>query len=1021
MKTFKSLLCLLVSIALLTGVLVLPAAAKDDTKLSVDLVSGKEGYTSVLYDNTNGLPTSEANAIAETDDGFIWIGSYGGLIRYNGSSFERISPSTGISSVVCLFVDSSNRLWIGSNDSGVAVMQKGGITKYNKDDGLRSLYVCSIVEESDGSIYIGTTQGIARFSKDLGFYLIDEPQLNNEYIHDLKVGADDVIYGRTNDGNVFTMRDGKLTGFYTGAKLGLSDIHCVIPDENKPGYVYLGTTGAEIYHGRLEDGVEGMDLIDVSPLDYINDIFQEEDHIWVCADNGIGIVTDEGVLSLEGLPLNSSVEGMMTDYQGNLWFVSSKQGVMKIVPNQFADIFGQYGLEPEVVSSTCKYDGKLLIGRKSSGLAIIENDNLVDAYPIKKAVTASGEDLGFTDLTELLAGSQIRSMIRGSQNDLWICSYGKRPVIHLADGTATCYTKEDGLPSERARAVAEAPYGKTIVAFTGGMLLIEDGKVKKVYGEEDGILNTEVLSVAVAGYDMILGTDGGGIYVVHQNSVKHIGIREGLASEVVMRVKKDSTRDIYWIVTSNSIAYMDKNYNVTTVSQFPYSNNFDLYENSVGEMWVLSSNGIYVVPVEQLLANEGISAVLYNRHNGLPCIATANSYSELTEDGDLYVAGSTGVAKINIENTFEDVTSLKMDVPYVEGDGVRYYEDDNGVITIPSSVVKVTVYDFVFTYSLMDPLVTYSLEGFDREATTLRRSEMTPVDYTNLSGGSYRFVMKTTDSHGKSSEEFSVKIVKEKAFYEELWFMVLCVLVLLALIILIVRLYINHKTKLFNKRQAEQKEIIKEVTEVLAKTIDMKDKYTNGHSIRVAKYTAMLARELGYDEETVDKFYNIALLHDIGKISIPPEVLNKSGKLTDEEFDLIKSHPERGYNTLKDIKIMPELAVGAESHHERPDGKGYPQGLKEEEIPRVAQIIAVADTFDAMYSDRPYRKRMNFDKVVEIMTEVSGTQLASDVVDAFLRLVEKGEMRAPDDVGGGSTEDIDNIHRKFEQEEKENQ
>ena len=109
---------------------------------------------------------------------------------------------------------------------------------------------------------------------------------------------------------------------------------------------------------------------------------------------------------------------------------------------------------------------------------------------------------------------------------------------------------------------------------------------------------------------------------------------------------------------------------------------------------------------------------------------------------------------------------------------------------------------------------------------------------------------------------------------------------------------------------------------------------------------------------------------------------------------------------------MPELAVGAGAHHERPDGKGYPKGLKSDEIPRVAQIIAVADTFDAMYSDRPYRKRMNFDKAVSIMKEVRGTQLAEDVVDAFLRLVDKGEFRAPDDEGGGTTEDIDNIHKK---------
>ena len=121
------------------------------------------------------------------------------------------------------------------------------------------------------------------------------------------------------------------------------------------------------------------------------------------------------------------------------------------------------------------------------------------------------------------------------------------------------------------------------------------------------------------------------------------------------------------------------------------------------------------------------------------------------------------------------------------------------------------------------------------------------------------------------------------------------------------------------------------------------------------------------------------------------------------------------------ISIMPELSIGAESHHERPDGKGYPQGLSGDEIPKVAQIIAVADTFDAMYSDRPYRKRMNFDKVVSIISEVAGTQLSEDVVEAFLRIVARGGFRAKNDTGGGSTEDIDNIHKRLDKEAKEAQ
>ena len=318
----------------------------------------------------------------------------------------------------------------------------------------------------------------------------------------------------------------------------------------------------------------------------------------------------------------------------------------------------------------------------------------------------------------------------------------------------------------------------------------------------------------------------------------------------------------------------------------------------------------------------------------------------------------------------------------------------------------------------MNPQVSYHLEGFDKATTTVSRTELKPVDYTNLHGGSYDFVMQLKNAMGRGNKEMTVHIVKEKSFYEQAWFYTVVGLGVLLAAFFGIRAYIRWKMQKLEKKNQETMTFVREITEAFAKVIDMKDKYTNGHSSRVAQYTTMLAREMGCDEETIEKYYRIALLHDIGKIGVPPEVLNKPGKLTDEEFQTIKSHTAQGYEVLKDISIMPELAIGAQAHHERPDGRGYPNHLKGDEIPLVAQIIAVADCFDAMYSNRPYRKRMNFDKVVSIIREAAGTQLSSPVVDAFLRLVDRGEFRAPDDDGGGSMENIENIHRKQENEQE---
>ena len=987
----------------------------DNDDVAVDPTGQGDGYAAVIYNNTNGLPTSEANAIAETSEGFLWIGSYGGLIRYDGNTFERIDSTTGVSSVVSLYVDSKERLWIGTNDNGVFYMEKGEIKGFSNAEDLKSYSIRSFVEDKDGNIFIATTHGLGMVDSDMVLHTIDESQINDSYICELRKDDNGVIYGETMDGAVFTLEDKKVTGYYDGNKIGLGAIISTLPDPVNPGYIYLGTEYSTIYHGKLSD-VENMKKIDVAPLEYINSIEFLENQIWICADNGIGILNSDGFTALEKLPMDNSIDRMIADYEGNIWFTSSRQGVMKIVPNRFTDIYEKYDLEPQVVNSTCKYEDMLFIGT-DNGLKVINVNGVVDNVKIKSIKGFDAEDE--KNFVSLLDGVRIRSIIKDSKNRLWLSTYSDKGLILFDDGNVVCYTDKDGLPSNRVRTVSERSDGVIMVACSGGLALIDNGKVTEVYDESAGLANNEVLTVCEGDNgDMILGTDGEGIYIISGKKISNLIKADGLNSEVVMRIKKDEKRDVFWIVTSNSIAYM-KDDKITTIKNFPYSNNFDVYEDKKDNMWILSSNGIYVVPIDELLKNEEINPVFYSIDNGLPSVSTANSYSAVDDSGNLYMACTMGVSKVNIYDSFENLNNTKMSVPFVEADGKKIYAKYDGSITIPSGAKRLTIYSYVYTYSLSNPRVTYWLDGFDSDKTTVDRSDLEPIDYTNLDGGTYYFKMKIQNSTDLSEKEISVKIIKKKAVYEKLWFKVFGAFALLFLLALLVMLYVRRKTQALIKKQNENKLFIREMIEAFAKTIDMKDKYTNGHSARVAEYTAMLTRELGYDEDTVEKYYNIALLHDIGKIGIPPEVLNKPGKLTDREFNIIKSHAAQGYKVLKDISIMPELAIGAGAHHERPDGKGYPKGLVGNEIPRVAQIIAVADTFDAMYSDRPYRKRMNFDKAVSIIKDVSGTQLTTDVVNAFMRLVKKGEFRDPEDDGGGSTEDIDNIHKKQDRKAEE--
>lgn len=200
---------------------------------------------------------------------------------------------------------------------------------------------------------------------------------------------------------------------------------------------------------------------------------------------------------------------------------------------------------------------------------------------------------------------------------------------------------------------------------------------------------------------------------------------------------------------------------------------------------------------------------------------------------------------------------------------------------------------------------------------------------------------------------------------------------------------VEKQTEVAEKRRESVERMSLQMVRTLANTIDAKDSYTNGHSTRVAKYSVMIAERLGYTGERLEQLQYAALLHDIGKIGVPKEIINKPARLTDEEYEVIKTHPVIGSNILKEITEIPDIAIGARWHHERYDGKGYPDGIKGEEIPEIARIIGVADAYDAMTSKRSYRDVLSQEKVYAEVEKGKGSQFDPRVAEVMLQLMRE--------------------------------
>lgn len=842
-------------------------------------------YSSFIYDNTNGLPTSEANAIAQTSEGFIWIGSYGGLVRYDSNTFERI-PLEGITGVNFLYTDKNDRLWIGATNNGFAMMENGNIRYWNENSGFIFGSVNSITEDSNGIVYIAANYGIAFVDSDMNIHFLDDERVKEKDICDLKRGTDGLVYGLDKDGYVFTLRDGKIQQYGYSS---VTEPLCLLPDHQRSGYVCINGQYSQVHCAFDKKNSDRMIVYEsfTNVLPYIRDMQYIDDMVWYCAGNGIYASNPDNYGICYFLPDvydYNSIGHIMRDYQGNFWFTSSRQGVIKIVPSYFYDMKDKYSDMQDVVNGTCIYDNVLIVATDTGLRSVNEND-----------ISAEFMDILYDyDLFTKVIKIRVRSAVSDNHNRLWLSTWGKG-LFCLDEKKVYHYGKSTGLSSDRIRTVKETKDDSVLIIGDGGLDIMKNRKIIKSYGENEGLENTDILCVEEGINDeILLGSDGDGIYIIDKNGiVENIGKKDGLSSTAVMRIKKDRTRNIFWIVTDDSIAYMTEDYKITIVTNFPYPNNFDIFQNSKDEMWVLSSNGIYVVSTSQMLDNKEITPIHYGAENGLTHTATVNSFSELTENGDLYISGNTGITKVNIETAFRDTPEIKAAIPYIDADGKRLYPDENGNFNISSDVRKLTVYSYVFNYSLTTPQISYCLEGFDDQYITVSRKNLVPIDYNNLSGGDYRFIMKVSGDSGEEYITVTAGIIKEKTFYEQIWFYILLVILDLLVIFLVTQLIWKLRVNKLRRKHKEEVERERINTELqMANKIQissMPDKFPSFPDREEFDIYASMtpAKEVGgdfYDFFMTDNDHLCIVIADVSGKGVPAALFMMSVRIMISDF-----------------------------------------------------------------------------------------------------------------------------------------
>ena len=977
----KRVTAVLLAVGIGLAALAAPPAKAEESVVSPE--TNYNDYVQTIYSSQNGLPCGEANDIAITGDGIMWIGTYAGLYRYNGREFRWMDGFDSVRNVNCLYVDEEGRLWIGTNDNGLSiVINEQVVNVIDQSQGLPANSVKSIIKSSDGYYYIGTTGSMQILTLNNGLRKLNTIA-EASYVDHSAADDNGNVAAVNNNGVLFLMQQGQIINSRQLPESQAVFKSCTFDPD---GYLLAATTENEIYKFDIAQGWFELkrvyrcpELKSIKNLHYI-----ENGELFVCADNGIGLIHNGEFEKINTNDFNNSIDNMLMDYQGNLWFTSSRLGLLRLAPSDFRDIYSTAGMDNRVTNTIVQWQGAYYIG----------TDKGMDAVDLK------GKNQVVNELTERFAGIRIRCMLVDSNEHLWVCTYGSGLVEIEPDGTESLYNKDNGAFGNRARVVTQLRDGTILAAGDTGLSFIRDHQIEDTIVYAEGRISSMVLTITELPDGRILaGTDGNGIAIIENREVTRMLTRlNGLSSEVILRTVLDAKTGGVFVVTSNGLCYMNTDDTVRQLDNFPYFNNYDVWIKGTDTLFVLSSAGIYTVDRNELLSGrDNINYELLDTRRGLNSSLTANAWTWFNDEtGELYLPCDTGVFVINTNSFSSGTTVYRMSVPSVKLDGTVQRVDRYTTLKIPRGVSRVELYPEVINYTIQDPNVGYKMDGFDSDWTIVPQNSLNSIVYTNLPTGDYTFHLAVFDNNQENIiAERTYSLTKAKEMYDNSWFIFYMLLVpAFAIVWVAWLLIVRHENKMKAELAQANKlvEMGKQTVIAIARTVDAKDQRTADHSKRVAIYSAQIAKAYGMDDKQCQDIEWAAQMHDIGKIGIPDAILNKPARLTDEEYAIMKSHTTRGAEILKDFTLLDNVIEGAEFHHERYDGRGYPKGLSGEDIPLYARIIGVADAFDAMTANRIYRKQMDFSYVLGEMERGRGTQFDPQFVDILLKLIREGTI-----------------------------
>ncbi len=946
------------------------------------------------------LDVPGALSLCQSDDGYMWIGQYSGITKYDSKKFEKYTEfydgetKYDIKNVKTI-VNYGNTVFFSAADH---LYKYDNNEFYNVDLGTAN-YIIKELTICNDKLYISTTKGlyIYEITTDKVVDTILAKENEEENIEDCVI-IDNYVYYQKIDG-LYNINDEKI---YANSKiLDMTNYGNIIIMGDENGLL----TFFDVSKGKLLEKTYNIET-KINRLLYS----EEEKTVFIAAGNGlysINLEKDSGISSATNLKNNDSLVDLLIDYEGNLWFATYNIGVSMLSKNALSDLLFDVS-DSEFVSGSRrinaieKYGNTLyLVSAEGIKLYDLVEEKIIADNPIQTKIQQ------YIDDNSVSVYSYNDAEI--FNNCMYFAVYGvglveynlSTKVVKIYD--STFINTNSGVDEEYSYTLRclRAFDDFLVIGYKYGMMKFDGTNFKVTHFSEqyplyidkdpDGNIN--------------FAYNHKGVYYINNNldysSLKVVGTNVAVTDGVLKFMYDEDGKVLYY--TSFGTLYKStkgsgNTYNITEI-------NIPNVKGSIVELSkveVKDKNGDityrYVLASENqvYIAKEiknGLSEYqVFDSTNGLKNGIAANTSGYYDKENNVYYFQSLGGVfsfDFNFEHEAHQRIKIKLNSIIVDNENL-----DLNNLKLKKNVDRITFNIAVFAFRPNKGYkVYYKLSGVDKKYVELT-SDNTQVSYTNLKGGKYTFSAYVIDESGQESiNRIEYNFSKTMKIQEHTWFIVLMVLLAILVLVGSVILYFRRKVKQSIKRQLEYKKITLESIEAIARTIDVKDSYTNGHSRRVGYYSREIAKAMNLDEKQVENIFYTALLHDIGKIGIPISIINKPSRLDDKEFEIMKTHTTKGGKILKDISTIPGIVEGAMYHHEKYDGTGYPKGLKGEEIPLIARIICCADCFDAMATKRSYKEPCTKEYIISEFKRCSGTQFDPEIAKVMVKLIEEDKFK----------------------------